>query len=294
MHRLMSLGRCVAAALGVVALLLAGCRGASPLTDSAQAQSLVADLRLHFHRADKASTQAVMADTDEGSRAFAQQAQQAALAVKRDVAALQPILERLRYAAEGQMLSEFQEQWSSYDKLDQQVLALAVENTNLKAQQLSFGPAREAADAFRDAVSTAAGAVSAKERCGAMELAQQAIGAVREIQVLQAPHIAEADDEAMTRLEQKMAALERQANDSLKALSQVVGVGTDSSLAGASASLARFREVSAQIVGLSRRNTNVRSLALSLREQASAAAACDASLSKLQSGLEREGALPSR
>jgi high-affinity K+ transport system ATPase subunit B len=36
--------------------------------------------------------------------------------------------------------------------LDRSLLELALENTNVKAQRLSFGPAQEAANAFRDSV----------------------------------------------------------------------------------------------------------------------------------------------
>lgn len=39
-----------------------------------------------------------------------------------------------------------------YEQLDDEALPLAVENTNVKAQRLSFGLGREAADAFRSAI----------------------------------------------------------------------------------------------------------------------------------------------
>ncbi len=54
-------------------------------------------------------------------------------------------------------MDEFNGQSAQYGSLDRNILALAVENTNLKAQRLSFGPAREAADAFRDAVARGCG-----------------------------------------------------------------------------------------------------------------------------------------
>lgn len=282
--------------LSLLAALLLGvaCRGSSPLADLDRARSLTAELRLQFDKADKASSQAVMADTDEASVAFAKEAQQATAAVTSHVAALRPLLESLRYAQELQAFAAFQASWSKYQKLDQDVLALAVENTNLKAQRLSFGPARQAADAFRDAVSSVAGGVAAKDRCGAGELAQKAIVAVREIQVLQAPHIAEADDQVMAHLEQDMAGLDQKARDALKSLSVLAGATADSGVATATASLDRFKDLSGQIVGLSRRNTNVRSLALSLREQPTLAAACDDSLRTLQQALDRKGSPATR
>ncbi|HVY29288.1 MAG TPA: hypothetical protein VHB79_22165 [Polyangiaceae bacterium] len=264
------------------------------LTDLDRARSLTAELRLQFDKADKATSQAVMADTDEASIAFAKEAQQATAMVASDVAALGPLLTSLGYTQELEAFAAFQSSSSKYLKLDQDILALAVENTNLKAQRMSFGPARQAADAFRDAISNVAGDAPAKDRCGANELAQKAIVAVREIQVLQAPHIAEADDQVMTRLEQDMAALEQKARDSLTALSELVGAAGGSKVALATASLDRFKDLSGQIVSLSRRNTNVRSLALSLREQTALAAACDSRLRTLQQALDREGSKATR
>lgn len=275
-------------------LLGVACRGSSPLADLDRARSLTAELRLQLDRVDKASSQAVMADTDEASIAFAKEAQQATTVVTSDIGALGPLLEGLRFTKELDALAAFRATWSKYQKLDQDILALAVENTNLKAQRLSFGPARQSADAFRDAVTSLAGGVSAKDRCGASELAQKAIVAVREIQVLQAPHIAEADDQVMTQLEQDMAALDQKARDSVKALSELAGAPGGPGGATAMASLDRFKDISGQIVGLSRRNTNVRSLVLSLREQPILAAACDDILRTLQQALDREGSTATR
>ena len=53
-------------------------------------------------------------------------------------------------------------------------------------------------------------------RCGA--LAAMAIASAREIQVLEAPHIAAADDGVMTPLEQRMASAEASARDALRTL----------------------------------------------------------------------------
>ena len=58
----------------------------------------------------------------------------------------------LGYSAEARLLEEFGSRFAEYRALDETILGLAVENTNLKAQRLSFGPAQEAADAFRDAL----------------------------------------------------------------------------------------------------------------------------------------------
>ena len=115
-------------------------------------------------------------------------------------------------------LNGFKTRFDEYRRLDDEILPLAVENTNLKAQRLSFGPAREAAEAFRTSVEAALRTGAVKDACCADALAAKATAALLEIQVLQAPHIAESEDEAMTRLEQQMAASEAVARSALEQL----------------------------------------------------------------------------
>lgn len=105
-----------------------------------------------------------MADTDEMSTAYAKESEQAAKVAQSDMTELTPLLNALGLARENRAFDAFKTQFSEYRKLDQNILELAVENTNLKAQSLSFGPARRAADAFRDALAPLAASVRALTR----------------------------------------------------------------------------------------------------------------------------------
>jgi hypothetical protein len=270
-------------------LALGGCRGApgAAFVELVEARRLAADLHVQFGKSSDASNRAVMADTDEASLACAHEAEQATQTVQRDIAALAPLLHNLGYSTEVRFLEEFTKRFAEYETLDRSVLELAVENTNLKAQRLSFGPAREAADSFRAALETIG--PQSKDPCRVESLVAKAVLAVRDIQVLQAPHIAESDDAAMTRMETQMGELEVAASDSVNRISGLVEPNAQLQLAAASASLDRFKEVSRQIVALSRRNSNVRSLALSLREKPALTAACDDSLRLLEEALTKEG-----
>lgn len=271
--------------------LSTSCNGApSPVfTELAEARRLAADLRVEFNKASDASDRAVMADTDPASIAFAREANQATEAVQKDVSELAPHLRNLGHPNEVDALEAFQKHLKEYLALDGSILQLAVENTNLKAQRLSFGPAQQAADSFQEALQTLANDVQPKDRCRADALVSKAQLAVRDIQVLQAPHIAAADDAAMTRMEDQMAALDAAAREALKGLTGFVDAKGRPDLSFALVSLDRFKEISSQIVSLSRRNSNVRSLALSLREKPALTAACDDSLRALEDALAKEG-----
>jgi len=129
-------------AVVILAALVAGCGDPSSLDRQMEARRLSSELLVQFGRATDAANMAVMAGHDETSTGFAREAEQAALAVQRDADALKPLLSGLGYTGESRLLEEFIGRFAEYRELDHVIRGLAVENTNLKAQRLSFGPAQ--------------------------------------------------------------------------------------------------------------------------------------------------------
>lgn len=273
-----------------VALAASGCGDVNAaLAQLSDARHLAGDLFVEFTRAADASNRAVMAESDALSVTFAREADQAKQAVRKDVDALKPLLQDQKYADEAGRLQDFVARFAEYDAVDRHVLELAVENTNLQAQRLSFGPAVTAADAFRDAVDAAAAAAPPHEAWRGKAVAATAVAAVREIQVLQAPHIADPEDSAMAGIEARMAAAEAAARRSVQTLQALVPAAARPHLAEAAGALDRFMALNAQIVALSHRNTNVRSLALSLDQKRKLIAPCEEALRALGDGLRKHG-----
>jgi hypothetical protein len=196
------------------------------------------------------------------------------------------MLHGLGFDDESRALDEFVQRFAAYEALDHTVLDLAVENTNLKAQRLSFGPLRDAASALRTALDAVAKAASPKTSCQIASLVARAELAVADIQVLDAPHIAEADEGVMTKLEKEMDGLEVSARGALGTLAGLVEPGSQADVAAAVAALDRFKAAQANVVTLSRKNTNVHSLSLSFRKRP-LASDCDASLATLSDGLAK-------
>jgi hypothetical protein len=281
--------RTIASIALIGAVGVAGCR-TTPLNTTLQrlldASKLAADLEVQFTKTGDAANRAVMADTDETSVAFAREAEQATQAVEKDSAALRPLLTALEYSNELRLLDEFDQRFAEYRKLDRSVLDLAVENTNLKAQRISFGPAQAAADEFAKALDDI---VAIRDPSHVKALSATAVASVREIQALQAPHIAESDDAAMTRIEKRMTAEEGEARNALRMLAGLIAPGSRAQLAAASTALDRFVDLNRQLIALSRRNTNVRSLALSLGQKRMLTATCEDSLRALQDALGKRG-----
>ena len=277
--------------LGLALLAISGCHHTPEpaFRQLSEARGLVGELRVQFGKAVGASDRAVMADTDGASVDFAREAERAARAVEQGTADLSGRFQELGYREETQLLDEFSGRFAEYRKVDRETLDLAVENTNLKAQRLSFGPVRQASDAFRASLDTIGRVMSSKDPCRVEELIAKAERALLEIQVLQAPHIAEPDDAAMSRLEKTMGELEGTAAVATNSLRELVTPATQQALAAANEALSQFKRLSGQLIALSRMNSNVRSLALALGQKPRLTAACDGSLIALENALAKEG-----
>ena len=209
-------------------------------------------------------------------------------AVQQDSKKLQLLLASLMFSNETQLLDRFDRQLNTYRTVERDILKLAVANDNLKAQRLSFGPAQKAADNFRLAIEDVARSVSGNPS-QADALAFKALAALRQIQVLEAPHIAEARDDVMTTLERQMATAEAETWNALQSLAALTPADGDGKIETAQIALNRFLGCHRQIIALSRRNSNVRSLALVLGQRRKLTAECGDTLEALSQELNKRG-----
>jgi hypothetical protein len=110
------------------------------------------------------------------------------------------------------------------------------------------------------------------------------IGVLR-IQTLLAPHIAEESDAKMDRLEASIAKEETQVRRDLDGLAALRALGGDADLATAASGFARYVDLEARILALSRENTNVRSAAVSLQQKRNASMLCLDALNALKQAI---------
>ena len=266
-------------------IVMLGCTAPVALNQLMDARRLAADLHLQFIKASDAGNRAVMADTDEAAGAASEEAAKATQAAARDIEQLRPLLESLGYADERRFFDSFAGQFDEFRALDAELLPLAVENSNVKAQRLSFGPAREAAASFRTAVEAAARTAPRDATARADALAGRAVVSMLEILALQAPHIAEADDSAMTKLEAQMMTSAQSGRRTVDQLKMLLPPSGAPHVTAALAALDRFESINADIIMLSWRNSDVRSLALSLGRRRMVTAVCDDQLGALEHAL---------
>jgi hypothetical protein len=268
----------VAALASAIAL---GC-GKPVLREGVKARTLAAALHVDFTKATDAADRAVMADTDDASENAAREARTATEASQKDAAELKTVLEEQGYAAESAELQAFSTRFDEMRKLDAEILPLAVENSNLKAQRLSFDEGQRAVDDLITAVDAAA---ASAPRGDAPLAASRCVTAVLQIQTLQARHIAESSDEKMDAIEQQMQRDEASAREQLGKVATLAGRGAKDSLDAARVALDTFMDDNRTIIRLSRRNTNVRSLTLSLGRKRVVIAECETHLADIDAAL---------
>ena len=264
-------------------------RAAEQLAFKAKRADLVARMRLTLASASEAEKSAVLAVTDQDSRAFAEQARAATAEVDRERKDLGELLMAGGTQGEKDLLAQFSKAFTDFQRIDNDLLSLAVKNTNIKAYGLAFGPAADALKGMGTALSrlVAKSAGSPEGRNVAL-LAFGAQTAALRIQTLLAPHIAEESDEKMDKLEALMTSEDQQVRKDLDGLAAPQELRGDPDLETAGSDYARFSEVRARILSLSRENTNVRSLAISLGQKRKVLFLCQGVLSALQEAILEE------
>lgn len=243
----------------------------------------VSQMRIHIVSASEAETSAVVAQADQEAASFAEQARAATVSAERARGELAPLIARSGTGEEKDLFARFSKAFLEFQQVQTSLLDLAVKNTNVKAYGLAFGPATEALHNLDDALNRVIDANEGTPDAVAVSKAafRVQIGALR-IQTLLAPHIAEAEDKKMDEFEAVMSAEDKEVRDNLDRLAQLDQSHGRTEMEAARTAYANFTSIRKNILALSRENTNVRSLAISLDRERKVAASCQDLLDALQ------------
>lgn len=279
-------GMLLSMALLTVWRLGQGAGPAQALASKAARVDLVGQLQLALASAAEAEKSAVLAVTDDESRAFAERSRAATASAELARLELARRLEQGGTDGERALLAQFTRGFELLRAVDDQILGLAVRNTNLKARALAFGPAAAALEELDGALAALAVRLDRTSRGAEVQrLADRVrLGGLR-IQALLAPHVEEERDAEMSRLEATMSREAGKARAALRALAALVG---PREVAPAAAAFDRYLALQAKVVTLSRENTNVHSLALSLGQKRAALGVCQDALGALQQAILEE------
>ena len=263
-------------------------KGTSPDLESvvsglAKKSETVSRMRINLLKSADIEKGAVMADTDQLSRTLAEQSMEAAAAVERDRLELSRLIEHDHVDSERNLLKEFDNCWTQFQKIDKVLLEFAVENTNIKAAGLSFTQGTKALELFeKSLIDLAEDNASSTQHFQIVRIVGAALVAGFKIQYLHAPHIVAANDQEMDRIENEMFTSHQIVKDSLSQLGQLVPRAAQTTLRMAASAYAEFEAVTAQVVKLSRQNSNIKSFELSLGRKRKVTAECDEILASLQ------------
>ncbi len=264
----------------VLASCLVACQAPPALVAEQRARVAVTALQGAFAKSVDAEKSAVLATTDEESEAFAAESRKAAADVEHWRTELRLTLTE---TVALEKLTAFDATWSKVAALDAQILPLAVANTNLKAARLSAQGAAAATDRLVDAL-TALAAKTTDARA-IRDLDAAAVAALR-LHSLEAPHIAASEDAVMTQLEARMHELESLVTAGLAKERQREARKPAPELEVADRAWAELVDLNAQVLRLSRQNSNVVSFELSTHAKRQATVACQAALEQLAAHLQ--------
>jgi len=259
---------------------------------------------LKSHEKEKS---AVMAITDEESQLFADESLAATNAVESDLNKLTVLIEAGKIDKEMQLLLEFRDCWKDFRKIDELLLGFAVQNTNLKAANLSYTKGADAIRRFENSlselieisdktdkkdsgISEDIGIIKFKVISNDAKIAKLGFKAVRaglDIYSLESPHINASDDKQMDNIELLIKDYQNQVKTYIDLLGDIADIGVKQPqykicLEKASTAFSKFMAVNAEVVRLSRLNSNIRSVELSLGVKRKVAVRCDDILSLLQ------------
>jgi hypothetical protein len=273
----------------MLVLLVTGCSSEPEMVRETRKVHLIDAIRETFLESVEAEKSAVLATTDEESKAFAGQSEQSTARINRLRGELDALIVADGRKTEIEKLHAFEAVWADVEQVDRRLLALAVANTNLKAARLSASKGAAALDRFVDEL----GEIMRGTDSAAMirTLAGASIAALR-IQPLLLVHIPSADDAEMTRIEDRMQALSDEVERDLDALRKG-GRAQPQQLAAATQAWTDYQGILKEVLRLSRENTNVMSFDVSVHEKRQVMKECLKALSALRKAVEA-GPRPTR
>ena len=247
---------------------------------------LLAQMRINLHKSVEMEKNAVMAITDEESREYAEQSRLSSAAVEQDLLQIQSFVEATSLQDEKKFVGEFQICWMKCRKLDQVILELAVENTNLKAAALSQKEGVATMRRFQYALEEVmrSNLRTTKEDLVAGS-AWHAIAACGHILNMHGSHIAEISNEIMDQLEMQMKGAAEEVRKALDELANIADLENHDALSQAKTTFSEFMAVNAKVLELSRKNSNAKSLELSIGKKRLISAECAEVLAAFQNAV---------
>ena len=257
------------------------------------------DMRLQLLYAIRAQKNAVISHRDEESHKFAEQARAASKEVER----LRQELVNRRGSDPSmvirQELEAFNRSWAEYQKIEETILELAVQNTNTKALKLCFGAALEQVNAYEaalDAILTQTekrlGEVKSDPMATAKLVRQMRLVESIKVEVLrfhvELAAFANASSAEVSQLEQQVAKVQQSRDAHVAELTKTIDEKDQGLLDRTLALREQYQKSIADIRRFAKIDSNNRAAELSLTQAFVPSDACDKNLKTIQEQLRGE------
>ncbi len=250
-------------------------------------KEILSQMRVNLYKSVEMEKSAVMARTDEESQDFAGQSFASSASVEQDLIQIQSLIDATALQDEVKLINEFKNCWAEFRKLDQVILGLAVQNTNLKATTLSHGKGAETLLRFELALKDVMRLnLQTPKEDRVAGSAWHAIAAGAQILNMHNSHIAEITNEKMDQIDIQIKMEEKEVLQSLEELLGIVDLKNQDALLLAKVAFFEFMEVTATVQDLSRKNSNVKSLELSIGKKRMISTQCAEVLAAFQNAVK--------
>jgi hypothetical protein len=271
------------AVLSIAALWVGACNRQPALLRQVEKVGLVNNIQHQLLESVENEKSAVLAVTDEESAEFAARSKRSTEELDQLKTRLAELIAVDERRDEVEKLAVFGAKWDELKAIDARLLELAVANTNVKAAHLLAQEGSVALDRFITSVDAMMQACS---DVAAVRLLATAATAVARIQSLLLVHIPEASDAEMTTLEARIQRLAATVDTALRDAGPSVPSTASNAAADGAQAWTDYQRVAAEVIRLSRLNTNVISVDVSIHEKRTATRACLDALGELRSAIQ--------
>ncbi len=237
----------------------------------------------HLQTAIEAEKNAVLSLNREESQKFVLQVNQAGKKIETLRQALDTLIQIQSLPTEKQLLSEFDQCWQQFKTLDQQLLAWATQESNIEAQKWSTITGRKAWEQFEKALNRLKKKGPANTSNSKLEnaIAQSQIASLK-ILALHKPHIEAFTEQEMSQWEKEMQVQTALTQHHLDTLARQISKADLADFNAAHLHWEAFQVATQKIVRLSRQNSNLKSIELSLGKKRVIATQCKGLLNELK------------
>ena len=271
------------AIMGVVAAVGGACNTEPAIVHWGKEEKLIQAIQDALLKSVEAEKSAVLSTTDEESQTLANEAKGFATEINRQRRDLRQLVTIDDDPAEIAQLDAFDAAWREFEDVDKHLLAQAVANTNLKATRLAVSDGARVLDRFVDAL------VETQSSSADSELIRAALVAsvsALQVQSLLMAHIPSPDDAEMGALEERIEGLSGETDRQLAVVGRTAASRSPEAPAAAVRAWSEYRPIVAEVLRLSRQNTNVLSFDVSVHEKRRVTKDCLSALAALLETIE--------